>query len=65
MRIGLVLPGLTESNLKLAKQMGVTDVVSGVPAEARNDPAQEFRALLKLKQQVYDACQGWGTGYQL
>jgi len=55
MRIGLVLPGLTESNLRLAKQMGVTDVVSGVPAEARNDPAQEFRALLALKQQVYDA----------
>ena len=55
MRIGLVLPGGTESNLKLARQMGVTDIISSLPREARTGPAWEFQPLLILRKRIEDA----------
>lgn len=54
MRIGLVLPGLTENNLRLATQMGVSDIVTGLPARAE-DPVWGFRELLALRKRVEDA----------
>lgn len=60
MRIGLVLPGLTETNLKLAKQMGVTDIVSGIgPREGES--VVSFRELLYRKNQVADAGLQWSV----
>lgn len=55
MRIALVLPGLTESNLRLAKQLGVTDIVSSLPREERRGPVWKFRPLLGLRKTVEDA----------
>lgn len=54
MRIGLVLPGLTEPNLRLARQIGATDIVAGLP-EGAWDPERGFRDLLTLKNRVADA----------
>lgn len=55
MRIGLVLPGVTESNLKLAKQIGVTDIVTSLPAKYRTGPVWEFRPLVTHKKKIEDA----------
>ncbi len=55
MDIGLVLPEFTESDLKLARQMGVTDIIGAASAEMRTGPEQEFRALLAQTKQVEDA----------
>jgi len=55
MKIALVLPGLTESNLRLARQLGVTDIVSSLPADQRRGPVWEFQPLLALRKRVEDA----------
>lgn len=54
MRIALVLPGLTESNFRLACQIGVTDIVAGLPARPDGAP-WSFRDLLALRMKVEDA----------
>jgi len=54
MRIALVLPGLTDSHLRLARQVGATDVVTGFP-ERGYDPVHGFGELLTLKNRVADA----------
>ena len=48
MRIGLVLQPLNEENLRLAAQLGVTDVVT-------NMPAGDFNELAMVKSRIEDA----------
>ncbi|MFO7917153.1 MAG: mannonate dehydratase [Anaerolineae bacterium] len=55
MRIGLVLPGLTESNLRLAKQLGATDIVTSLPSSERNGPVWELMPLINLRKKIEDA----------
>jgi len=55
MRIGLVLPGLTESNLKLATQLGVTDIVTSLPAKDRSGAIWELLPLINLRKKIEDA----------
>jgi mannonate dehydratase len=54
MRIALVSRPLSESTLRLAKQIGVTDIVSALPKEERG-PVWEFLPLLHLRKKVEDA----------
>jgi len=54
MHIALVLPEVSESNMKLARQIGVTDVVTGIPPSAGN-PAIPFQTFLLLRSKVEDA----------
>ena len=61
MRIGLVIPGLNESNLKLARQIGVSDIVSGMPEARLPGPVWEFRPLLIKRQQIEDAGLVWSV----
>lgn len=44
----------SEANMRLARQIGVTDVVTGLPAERRG-PVCEFLPLLHLRKRVEDA----------
>ena len=41
MKIGLVLPRITPANLRLAKQIGATDVVGNVPSESTTHPLHQ------------------------
>lgn len=61
MRIGLVLPGITEAHLKLARQMGVTDIVTGIPRDALEDGVYPFRAALLLRKKIEDAGLAWSV----
>lgn len=54
MKIALVLPDLTESHLRLARQIGVQGVVAGLPARG-DDPLDGFREILTLRQRIEDA----------
>ena len=55
------MPGVTESNLRLAKQMGVTDIVAGMPRETRDGRGGEFRSLLLMRKQIEDAGLVWSV----
>jgi len=59
MRIGMVLPDLSDSYLKLARQMGVTDIVAVLPPRYRTGPVWEFMPLLALKEKIEDAGLHW------
>jgi mannonate dehydratase len=61
MRIGLVLPGVTESNLRMARQIGATDVVTVLPRDHRTGPIWEFRPLVLLKNMIGDAGLTWSV----
>lgn len=61
MRIGLVLPELSESRLKLARQIGVTDVVTSLPEAQRPGPVWEFGPLLTLRKKIEDAGLTWSV----
>jgi mannonate dehydratase len=61
MRIGLVLPGLTETNLKLARQIGASDIVSGVPREALQDGVYQFQPIVIHKKLIEDAGLTWSV----
>jgi mannonate dehydratase len=59
-RLALVSRPLGESDLRLAKQLGVTDIVTTLPGtplypERQQGPAWEFLPLLHLRQQIEDA----------
>ena len=61
MRIGMVLPGLSESNLRLATQIGVTDIVTSLGRQHRTGPVWEFRPLLTLRKRIEDAGLTWSV----
>ena len=54
MRIALVLNPLTDVNMRLARQIGVTDIVAALPPEQRG-PVWDFMPLLQLRKRVEDA----------
>ncbi|MFH1008616.1 MAG: mannonate dehydratase [Candidatus Latescibacterota bacterium] len=53
-RLSLILKPLSDATLKLAKQIGVTDIVGGLPA-SENEPVWDLLPLLRLKNKVADA----------
>lgn len=60
MRIALVSRPIDESEMRLAKQMGVTDIVSVLPGQSplparEQGPVWEYLPLLRLRKQVEDA----------
>ncbi len=55
LRIGLVLPSITDNYLKLARQLGATDIVGSLPAEYRTGPVWGFEPFLHLRKRVDDA----------
>ena len=62
MKIALVLPGLTESNLKLAGQLGVTDIVAGLPQELADDRGViQYQPLVVMKKKIDDAKLTWSV----
>ncbi len=54
-RIALVLPQLTDAKLRLARQMGATDIVAGVPKEWERDGVWEFQGWVQLRKRIEDA----------
>ena len=61
MRIGLVLRNLNESSMKLALQIGVSDIVSGIPGAALADGVYQFQPILAHKKRVEDAGLTWSV----
>jgi len=57
-KIGMVLPELSEPKLRLAKQLGVDAVVAGAPHQSQAGPAEYFD-WLRLRTQVEDAGLQW------
>ena len=60
MRLAMVSRPLAEADLRLAKQMGMTDVVTTLPGvpmtpEREQGPAWQYLDLLHLRQRVEDA----------
>jgi mannonate dehydratase len=53
-KLALVLNPLTDSTLRLAKQMGVTDIVSGIPP-SEGKAVWDILSLLRIKNAVEDA----------
>jgi mannonate dehydratase len=58
-KIGMVLPELSESKLRLAKQLGVDTVVSGAPPQSHAGPVFEYFDWLRLRNQINDAGLQW------
>ena len=68
MRIGLVLPRINSSTLRLATQLGVTDIVANLPGNAEGHPLRgpgtpvlEFTRLLHTKEEIEAAGLCWSV----
>ncbi|NLT73706.1 MAG: mannonate dehydratase [Chloroflexi bacterium] len=61
MRIGVVLPEITESYLKLARQIGCTDIVTTLRGPAGGEPVWGFRDLLIQRQRIEEAGLTWSV----
>ncbi len=61
MRIGLVLRDLDESKMRLARQIGASDIVHGIPQEALEDGVYQFQPLLLFKKRIEDAGLTWSV----
>ena len=59
MKIGMVLPELSESNLRLVKQIGVDGIVAGAPPQSQPGPVWEYYDWLRLRKQIEDAGLQW------
>jgi len=59
MRIGIVLPDISESYLKLARQIGCTDIVTTLKGAAGARPIWEYRDLIVQRQRIEDAGLKW------
>jgi mannonate dehydratase len=57
-QIGLVLPGLDEAKLRLAKQLGVDGIVAGVPGEPK-DGVWEYLPWVAMRKRFEDAGLKW------
>jgi mannonate dehydratase len=60
MRISLVMPELSDANLRLARQMGVSDIVAGLPTARAGQPVT-LEAILPLKQRIEAAGLRWSV----
>jgi mannonate dehydratase len=58
-KIGMVLPELSESRLRLAKQLGVDGIVAGAPPQSEPGPVWEYYDWLRLRKQIEDAGLHW------
>jgi len=57
-QIGLVLPGMDEAKLRLAKQVGVDGIVAGVPGQP-TDGVWEYLPWVALRKRIEDAGLKW------
>jgi mannonate dehydratase len=60
-KIAMVLPELSESRLKLARQIGVESIVTMLPEDQRQGPVWEFLPLVALRKKLEDAGLGWSV----
>lgn len=61
MRIGLVLPEITESYLKLARQIGADDIVTTLRGAPGREPVWAFRPLMVQRQRIEEAGLRWSV----
>ncbi len=61
MKLALVLRPLAEERLKLARQIGVTDIVTVLPQEDQSGPVWDFHAILQHRKRVEDAGLTWSV----
>lgn len=61
MRISLVVPGLSEPNLRLARQMGVRDIVASLPREMCDGLVYGIEPLRRLCQKIECAGLQWSV----
>ncbi len=61
MRISLVLRPLSEERMQLAKQIGVTDIDTVLPADQQNGPVWNFNALVQHRKRIDDAGLFWSV----
>jgi D-mannonate dehydratase len=59
MRIGIVLPDITESYLKLARQIGCSDIVTTLRGEPGKQAVWGYRELMVQRQRIEDAGLKW------
>jgi mannonate dehydratase len=59
MHIGIVLPDITESYLKLARQIGCSDIVTTLRGEAGKQAVWGYRELVVQRQRIEDAGLKW------
>ena len=58
-QIAMVLPELSESKLRLAKQLGIDGIVAGAPPQARPGPVYDHHDWLRLRKQIEDVGLRW------
>lgn len=61
MRIGIVLPDITESYLKLARQIGCSDIVTTLKGEAGKQAVWGYRELVVQRQRIEEAGLRWSV----
>jgi len=61
MKLALVLRPFSEENLAVAKQMGVTDIVTTLPTEGRSGRVWPYEAIVCNKQRIADAGLEWSV----
>lgn len=61
MKLALVLLPFTNERLQIARQIGVTDIVTVLPQEDRNGPVWDFQAILRHRKQIEDAGLKWSV----
>jgi len=61
MRLALVIRPFNEANMRLARQIGVTDIVAGMPPEEEVRTRGEFLAILHQRKRVEDAGLTWSV----
>ncbi len=61
MKLALVLRPLTEERLALARQIGVTDIVTVLPQEDQKGPVWDFQAILRHRKRIENAGLTWSV----
>ncbi len=61
MKLALVLRPFTNERLQLARQIGVTDIVTVLPQEEKTGPVWDFQAILRHRKRIEDIGLTWSV----
>ena len=61
MKLALVLRPFTNERLQLARQIGVTDIVTVLPREEQTGPVWDFQAILRHRKRIEDTGLTWSV----
>ena len=61
MNLALVLRPLNEERMKLATQIGITDIVTTLPGEDRPGPVWDYLAIVRHRKRIEDAGLRWSV----